>query len=63
MDDDLDEDGFNNDVDCDDTNAEINPDATEVPYDGIDNDCDPCSLRHIVYKVKVTSFTLDFDLV
>lgn len=37
---DLDEDGFNSDVDCDDTNAEINPEASEVCDDGVDNDCD-----------------------
>lgn len=28
-------------TDCDDSNAEVNPNATEVPYDGVDNDCDP----------------------
>jgi len=28
------------DGDCDDTNADISPDAAEVPYDGVDNDCD-----------------------
>ena len=36
---DEDGDGFNADDDCDDTNAAINPDATEV-CDGVDNDCD-----------------------
>lgn len=36
---DEDNDGFASDVDCDDTNPAINPDATEV-CDGIDNDCD-----------------------
>ena len=36
---DEDGDGFNADEDCDDTNAAINPDATEV-CDGVDNDCD-----------------------
>ncbi len=32
-------DGFTADVDCDDDNAEVNPDAIEV-VDGVDNDCD-----------------------
>ena len=36
---DADLDGFTDDVDCDDDNAEINPYATEV-CDGVDNNCD-----------------------
>jgi hypothetical protein len=36
---DMDGDGFYSDDDCDDTNASINPDAEEIPYDGVDNDC------------------------
>ncbi len=32
------------DVDCDDTNAEVNPDSTEIIYNGIDDDCDPLTL-------------------
>ncbi len=30
--------------DCDDTNASVNPGETEVPYDGLDNDCDDSTL-------------------
>jgi MYXO-CTERM domain-containing protein len=29
-----------NDQDCDDTDPDVNPDADDVPYDGIDQDCD-----------------------
>jgi hypothetical protein len=36
---DLDGDGYTQDVDCDETDADINPGATEQ-CDGIDNDCD-----------------------
>jgi hypothetical protein len=36
---DMDGDGFFNDVDCDDDNPAVNPDAIEV-CDGIDNNCD-----------------------
>ena len=34
------EDGVRNKKDCDDEDADVNPDAEEVWYDGVDSDCD-----------------------
>ena len=39
-----DDDGFPAGVDCDDQNAAVNPEASEIAYDGADNDCDPATL-------------------
>lgn len=41
---DIDGDGFLALIDCDDFNPSINPGNLEIPYNGIDDDCDPLSL-------------------
>ncbi len=40
-DDDVDGDGYTADVDCDDSDTGVNPDATEMQYNGKDDDCNP----------------------
>jgi hypothetical protein len=40
---DIDGDGFTNLTDCDDNDFNVNPDATEIWYDGVDQDCDGLS--------------------
>ena len=37
---DNDGDGYTSDVDCDDSDPFVNPGVSEVPCDGVDNDCD-----------------------
>ena len=37
---DADGDSYNSDTDCDDTNPNVNPGVVEIPYNGLDDDCD-----------------------
>jgi hypothetical protein len=48
---DMDGDGFSTDLDCDDNNSEINPDAEEIPDNGIDEDCDGEDLVTSIYEL------------
>ena len=41
---DQDNDGYNSDTDCDDSNPDVNPGQTEVAYNGIDDDCNTSTL-------------------
>ncbi len=40
---DLDNDGYESRLDCNDNDPLVNPGALEIPYDGIDNDCNPAT--------------------
>jgi hypothetical protein len=44
---DEDDDGYPAPLDCDDTDAQRSPLAAEIPYDGIDQDCDGTDLRDV----------------
>ena len=51
-------DGFNSDVDCNDMDASINPDAEEIPNNNIDENCDGETL---ILDVDQDGFNSDDD--
>lgn len=55
---DADGDGYTTEEDCDDTDAAVHPGATEVPGDGIDNDCDPSTCAGSGFSDAPTSLAL-----
>jgi len=44
---DFDKDGFKSELDCNDFDSRVYPGATEIPYDGIDQDCSQGDLKDI----------------
>lgn len=55
---DLDGDGFTEDVDCDDTNPNIYPEAEEIANNGIDEDCDGMDLTSSTYELSKNVFSI-----
>ncbi|MBR9690616.1 PKD domain-containing protein, partial [Candidatus Woesearchaeota archaeon] len=54
---DFDADGFNSTIDCNDNNSLIYPNATEIPYDSIDQDCNGADL----IDVDIDGFNYSID--
>lgn len=55
---DADEDGYSEEVDCDDDNADVHPDATEVQGNGVDDDCDPGTCVRTGFNDEVRELAL-----
>lgn len=55
---DLDGDGADATVDCDDEDATVFPGAVEVAHDGIDNDCDPGTCHGSGFAAGATAYAL-----
>lgn len=49
---DLDNDGFNNEIDCDDNDTFINPNAKEILYNNKDDDCNPNTFDYLFLNLN-----------